>query len=123
MRSALVTVAFVGVAVAACAPDSTFSDIARDHVVKGGPAAACCSTYGGGVASPECAAEAEKKCAFARGATVKVGAVTRKGSNAATVALSLDGPNGNGVCTFEVSDFGAGRKRGLRIQGGTCERR
>jgi hypothetical protein len=119
MRRSVLTVACL----AACTSDSTYSDIARDHLIKGGPAAACCSQYGGAISSAECAVEAETKCSFAKSANVTVTAVIRNASNNATVNLALAGPNGSGICTFRVSDFGSGKRGGLRIQGGTCERR
>lgn len=123
MRTALPFAAVLVLAGPGCAPDSTYSDIARKHLERKGTAAACCTTYGGGVSSPECAADAVTKCSFARDATVTVSSVKQTGSNAATVGLVLSGSNGNGVCTFEISNFGSPKGRGLRIQSGTCERR
>lgn len=117
---------FIGalvIGVAGCAPDSTFSDIARKHIVEKGPAGACCTELNASISSPECAAEAQTKCAFAKDATVKVVSVTRAESNTATVDLGLSGPNGNGVCSVVVSDFAGGRKRSLKVQSAHCKPR
>jgi hypothetical protein len=94
-------------ALAACDPNPTFVKIATDHIAKG-PAAACCTTQGGKVSSAACAAEAEEKCGFARGATTTFVDVKEAGNAARNVTFDLAGPRGRARCIVFVADHGKG---------------
>ena len=106
--------------------DSMFTELVGTYL-KGGPAAACCISYGGGAASPDCAKDAEIKCAFARDATLTFRVEPGSDANDALVYVDLAGANGHGTCTFRVNDLGTSRQsttsrgRGIRIQSGVCK--
>ena len=77
-----------------CSPDDAYAEVALRHIETGGPSAACCSPHGFGnpPVSPTCKEDAEKECAFARGATIAKPKVNAPPRGMPTVSARSVGP-------------------------------
>jgi len=93
-----------------------------ERTIKKGPVVACCPVFKG--ADPEkqradCEATAPVRCAFVKDATsIRRKSLSRFGhDDGAMVEVDVSGPNGHGVCQYQVLNYPRGD---LHIDGGDC---